>query len=805
MKNFSPYYLVTSVLTLFFMLSNFSLNAQCIETTVSTTDGETLVTTCPEDGNDDIIFFTPDIFATAYAYLVTDENDVILDIVVNGSFINFEGAPPGICRVWGMSYAGIITAEPGDNVATAQLTDFCYALSANFVEINRTGGFDINGGTVAMPSGATTRYTCPGDGNPDIVEFTNTGSTVASYNYVITDENFIILGFPSGNSQDFEGAGEGVCLVWGLSYTGTITALPGDNATMGVLTDGCSVLSDNFITIIRSNPNGGMVETTMGETEVFTCTQDGNPDIVEFVNNSTSDAPYAYVVTDENNIILGLPPGNSQDFDGAPEGICRVWGLSYTGNIIAQPGDDAAVVPITDDCFELSSNFIEVVRTGVEGGMVAMPSGATSRYVCVGDGNPDVVTFTNTSSANANYQYVITDENAIILGLPPGDMQDFEGAGTGVCLVWGLSYTGNITAMVGDDASAVPLSDECYTLSSNFIEVIRDMPDGGSVAMPSGETTRITCTEDGIPDLVTFTNNSASTLNYAYVITDNNNIILGLPSGDVQDFDGAPEGICRVWGLSHTGNIIAQPGDDVAVIPLTDDCFDLSDNFIEIIRTKPDGSTVETDNGEVVIEICVGDGEDDIINFTNSTTANANYQYVITDENNIILGLPPGNSQNFEGAGVGVCRVWGLSYTGNIIASVGDDAAAVTLTDDCYELSANFIEVIRTDDPAVCNGPSPSPFGLNEHGVTLSTQVYHPEVQLFPNPVSQSLSVKVDHQLENNSTILVRVFDASGKIVYRNNHSSRQIDLNVSNLPNGIFALQLTNGEFSKTKYFVKE
>ncbi len=1032
MKNLPPINFLTSLIVLLVSFSNYSVKAQCIAgTTVSTFDGSTTVVTCPDDGIDDIIKFKPNTYAIQYAFIVTEEDNTILDIISSGNSYNFEG-PPGMCRVWGMSYAGVITAGPGDNAATAQLTDFCYELSTNFVEVFRTGGLDIDGGTVAMPSGATTRYTCPGDGNPDVVTFTTTGSTVASYNYVITDENLNILGLPPTNSQDFDGAGEGTCLVWGLSYTGNIIAMPGDNAATTPLTDGCYDLSDNFITVIRSNPEGGMVETINGETQVQTCTQDGMPDVIEFSSNSTSNAqftyvitddnniilgvppgnsqdfdgapegtcrvwglsytgnitamvgddaaavpltddcyelssnfievnrtavdggsvampsgatvrytcpgdgnadivtfthqtasaanyiyvitddnniilglppgnmqdfdgapagtcrvwglsytgnitanvgdnaaavpltdecfslssnfievirdnpdggsvalpgggttintcsgdgvddiidfthvsnsnsPYAYVVTDENNIILGFPPANSQNFEGAPEGTCRVWGLSYTGNVIAQVGDDAAAVPLTDDCFELSSNFIEVFRTGVEGGTVAMPSGATTRYVCVGDGNPDLVTFTTTSTASANYVYVITDENNIILGVPPGNMQDFDGAGVATCRVWGLSYTGNLIAMVGDDAAAVPLSDDCYGLSANFIEVIRDTPEGGMVATDEGETAVITCVGDGIPDVLTFTNSSSSNLNYVYVITDDNNIILGVPPGDMQDFDGAGVATCRVWGLSYSGNITAMPGDDAAAVPLTDDCYELSSNFIEVIRTMPDGATVETDSGEVVIEICVGDGEDDIVFFENSSTSNSNYQYVITDENNIILGLPAGNSQNFEGAGIGVCRVWGLSYTGNITAMAGDDAAAVPLTDDCYELSSNFIEVNRTDDPVVC-GPSPSDFGGNGSGnlegnalQTESNQLSPSEVQLFPNPVSQTLTVKVDYNAIANSTVFVRILDTSGKVVYQNNFTPDQIELDVSNLPDGLFALHLTTNEFSKTKYFVK-
>ena len=63
---------------------------------------------------------------------------------------------------------------------------------------------------------------------------------------------------------------------------------------------------------------------------------------------------------------------------------------------------------------------------------------------------------------------------------------NFEGAGSGTCLVWGLSYTGNITVSMGDNALSMPLSDDCFDLSDNFVSVIRDTPDGGDGFNGSG-------------------------------------------------------------------------------------------------------------------------------------------------------------------------------------------------------------------------------------------------------------------------------------------------------------------------------
>ncbi len=670
--------------------------AQCIGgTTVSTFSGATTTYTCVGDGVDDVIQFKPSSFATAYAFIVTDAEDNIL-AVVTGNSVNFEGAGEGVCRVWGMSYAGVVNNPVGENIQTAVLTDFCYILSDNFVEVIRDSGDDVDGGMVATPSGATMVYTCPEDNVADIVTFTNTGSPNANYAYVVTDDQNNILGLPPGNSLDFDGAGDGVCRVWGLSYVGNIIAEPGDNAAEVQLAEGCFRLSENFITVIRSKPDGGTVAMPNGNTEREVCAGDGQPDVVMFTHDTESLAQYTYVITDDQNNILGLPPGNSLDFDGAGPGICRVWGLSYTGNITAAVGDNAAMIDLTDDCFDLSDNFITIIRTGVDGGTVAMPSGATMRYTCPGDGEDDIITFTNTSTSDANYAYVITDDENNILGIPPGNSQNFEGAGTGVCRVWGLSYTGNITAQPGDNAAEVALSDECFVLSENFITVIRDTPDGGTVAMPNGNTERETCAGDGEADVVMFTHDTESQANYAYVITDDENNILGLPPGNSLDFEGAGEGICRVWGLSYTGSITAQVGDNAALVDLTDDCFDLSDNFITIIRTGVDGGTVAMPNGETERETCAGDGVDDIVMFTHVTGASANYAYVITDDENNILGIPPGDSQNFEGAGEGICRVWGLSYTGNITAQAGDNAAMVDLTDGCFDLSDNFITIIRT-------------------------------------------------------------------------------------------------------------
>ena len=661
--------------------------------TVALDDGSTEAKVCAGDAEADVLTFTnmTNTVGASYAYVVTDDQNNILALP-DGNSVDFNTAGPGICRVWGLAFTGNILAQIGDNAATTDLADGCFDLSENFITVER---IEAEGGTVALADGSSDITVCVGDGSSDVLDFTNTSTASINYAYVITDDNNVVLTLATGSSQDFEGAGAGICRVWGLSYSGNLSVATGESAVGQALSDECFDLSDNFITVTRELVDGGSVSLTDGSTSVLVCAEDGVPDELTFEAQSSATENYSFIVTDDQNTILAVLDGNMLDFDVAGPGVCRVWGLSYTGQIIAEPGDNAAITPLADGCFDLSSNFIEVLRKVAEGGTVALTDGQTEATVCVGDGLSDELSFENTSTATENYVYVITDDNNIVLAIADGNSQDFEGAGAGICRVWGLSFSGSLTVAAGDNAATQPLSNECFDLSDNFITITRELVDGGTVSLTTGETEIAICAGDDLPDELTFEAETSATLNYVFVITDDENIILSVLDGDMVDFDVAGPGVCRVWGLSFSGNIIASPGDDAAAVALTDGCFDLSDNFIEVTRTEVDGGSVALEIGGTEIDVCVNDGFDDVLSFENTSTASAPYTYLITDENNVVLQVVDGNAANFDGAGAGICRVWGLSYTGSLSVNIGEDASMQVLSDDCFHLSANFITVNR--------------------------------------------------------------------------------------------------------------
>lgn len=626
-----------------------------------------------------------------YVYLVTDEDNIILAISPDGN-VNFENAGGGICRVWGLAYYGNLTATLGDDAATAALSDDCFKLSDNFVQINRTF---VDGGMVSLPGGGDIIELCTNDNQLDLVEFDFSSTSTSPYGFIVTDENLEVLAIAENGFFNFEGSPAGTCFVWGVSYSGILLATAGQNLNDAVITDACYELSTNALTIIRKAPQGGQVSISSGLTEEEICVGDGLPDQRTFVSEGASGGDFVYLITDDNNEILSVSPDGVVDFENAEGGVCRVWGLSYTGNLTATAGLNAAVAALSDDCFKLSDNFVTITRTFVDGGTITTDTGVFSTVVCAGDGQSDIISFNGNSTSAANYTFIITNENNEIILLPSGSTLNFDFAAAGTYRIYGLSFTGELIASLGDNTTITPLSDACYELSQSFILVRVERNTGGTVSLADGSDTVYTCPGDGQPDVLSFDSTGASGANYAYVITDDSNNILALPEGDSFDFDGAAEGVCRVWGLSYSGTLIAEIGDNAAEVALTDECSELSSNFITVIREVPVGGTVATLAGETVVYTCPGDGVDDIVEFASEATAGEFYTYVITDANNIILALTDDPSFNFDGAPEGDCRIWGLAYTGTLTAAVNDDAAATALSDDCYALSGNFIEVHR--------------------------------------------------------------------------------------------------------------
>ncbi len=640
---------------------------------------------------------------TNSAWVVTDEAGNILGLPPTFSDVDFDGAGPGTCLVWHLSFEdGLTGAEVGMN---ANDLVGCFDLSNPITVVrNEVNGGELTGGPFEF---------CVGDGVADNIPadaITLTGNTGPNNAWVVTDEAGNILGLPPTFSDvDFDGAGPGTCLVWHLSFEDGLTgAEVGRNAND---LEGCFDLS-NPISVIRNQPDGG--ELSGGPFEF--CVGDGIADNIpaDAITLSGNTGPNnAWVVTDEEGNILGLPPTFSDvDFDGAGPGTCLVWHLSFEDGLTgAEVGRNANDL---HGCFDLS-NPISVVRTedgaaciscDVDGGEL---SGGPFDF-CVGDGIADQVpqgSVTVSGNMGTNAQWVVTDQQGrTILGLPddPADV-NFDGAGPGICLIWHLTYEDGLTGLVLDG----PISDleGCFALSANSVSIVRLEPQGGTLTGGPFEF----CVGDGIADQLSATDillSGSSGSNTQWVITDESGIILGLPGSytDV-NFDGAGPGVCQIYHVSYEEGLSGlEMGANINDL---DGCHGIT-NSVSVNRVSGsdcdgectvDGGTVATANGLTEYTICAGDGLADPFDviITNSSGMN---QLVITDEDGTILAVPDGYRIDLEGAGTGICKVWNIAYDSE--STVIEPGIHIDDLQGCSSIS-NAITVTRISCDATCQTP----------------------------------------------------------------------------------------------------
>ncbi len=322
------------------------------------------------------------------------------------------------------------------------------------------------------------------------------------------------------------------------------------------------------------------------------------PEAIALYTGNGEDFPNSTPITTEGLIDAIVYHTNDSDdldlIDGLTPGQFQV-NESANGN----SADDAvARIPDGGAPFDASSYVTQLPTPGFtnvlqcDGGTLAFTgeNSGVNAEACV-DFPEAILTFqAETSTANANYVYILAEDNDNILIVFEEGSYDFSNLSLGTCHIWGFSYTGELvdeTIEQGEPVSAI-LSTECGFLSENFLEVqkINCVPpacDGGTVFANGNDNSTVLCLNGNQTEVSLSHENEADEDTYGYVVTEDNGAILEVVIGqETYEFGNFAPGFCRIYGLSFTGNIIedtAEQGEPVEGI-LSDDCASLSENFI---------------------------------------------------------------------------------------------------------------------------------------------------------------------------------------------------------------------------------
>ncbi len=214
---------------------------------------------------------------------------------------------------------------------------------------------------------------CPNDGNPDVVPLLNNLGVMAGdeYAFIIADVNNNIREVILSDRYDFEGSSLETEYVFGVSYRGDLIYTIGEPIT-SINADSCAMLSSTsiFLTVQKMDCSTSfdcietITATTNWGTLVDICPGDGISDIVPFLNNQFQDPGdhYAYLLTDENNVLLQVLFETSYDFEDSGSETNRIFGISYAGDLNYSIGHHIADIA-ADSCFMLSDSSLFLTIT----------------------------------------------------------------------------------------------------------------------------------------------------------------------------------------------------------------------------------------------------------------------------------------------------------------------------------------------------------------------------------------------------------------------------------------------------------
>ncbi len=474
-----------------------------------------------------------------------------------------------------------------------------------------------------------------------------------------------------------------------------------------------------------------------------------------------------------------------------------------------------------------------------DGGVIAIVDNASDTItICAGDGEPDDFNVTVTDSVGSNYVFVITDTAGMILDITAEQPFDLEGAGAGLCLVWGLAYEDGITgAEIGANANNLG---GCFGLSNPvYVERLTGLDcagpacayTGGSISVDGIENnTTAICVGDGEPDPLVVEVEGAVGDSSTLVITDVNLQIIAIPPADTVDLEGAGVGTCLIWNVTYnTETIGLDVGANAAQLA---GCFGLS-NFITVIRDSTTSCMDGIVAGEVEINEVFAGGEVELRN-NSATSVNLNDLYITSSLGTYSLADVP------VSCGEGTIKVGEIAVVdlANFLRIAGDElvlstaplvgglnmlsyvrwndggttltrlATVLGLWVEGTELAAPTpglsIQLDPDADTPVYGLFTPTPCAANEASVSTNVPSAGDRLSVFPNPFNGSITLEVEG-LKANRTQL-QLIDINGRIVTNRILAFRsgRLAIEATQLPAGTYVLRLTNTYGVSTRRVIK-
>jgi len=225
---------------------------------------------------------------------------------------------------------------------------------------------------------------------------------------------------------------------------------------------------------------------------------------------------------------------------------------------------------------------------------------------------------------------------------------------------------------------------------------------GGSLSLLDGSQHRYVCKQNDSRTIVHLKHSELATDKYVYVITNEEQLILGYSEDRSIDLSEVPRGNYQVWGVSYSGQPQRPVGGLISEAKFSDDCFSLSENAVRISYADLTPQRIASDQEEY---IAITELKSPLLHFQTAENSETKFMYVITNYRRRVIGLAK-EKFNFNDFGIGEYRVYGYSYTGEFKIKPGDFMMGA-ISEGCYEKSANYITVDKLVPAGFNHLPTP--------------------------------------------------------------------------------------------------
>ena len=220
---------------------------------------------------------------------------------------------------------------------------------------------------------------------------------------------------------------------------------------------------------------GGSLSLLDGTQHRYVCKQNNSRTMVHLKHSELATDKYVYVITNEDQLILGYSEDRSIDLSNAPRGTYHVWGVSYAGQPQRPMDILISEAEFSKDCFSLSENPVRINYAELIPQRIASQQ---SEYVAITESKSSLLSFQTIENSNIDFMYVVTNYRRRVIGLTK-DKFDFKAFGIGEYQVYGYSYTGEFKIKPGDFMMG-EISEGCFEKSENYITVNKLVPAGFS-------------------------------------------------------------------------------------------------------------------------------------------------------------------------------------------------------------------------------------------------------------------------------------------------------------------------------------